>query len=37
MDKPPGVGAGVNSVGLQEASSQAEKKNKYGKFGNTVR
>ncbi|KAG0702777.1 SH3-domain-containing protein [Suillus ampliporus] len=28
-DRPPAVGAGVNSVGLQEASGQAEKKNKF--------
>lgn len=35
-DKPPAAGVGVNSVGLQEASGQAEKKNKYGKYGNTM-
>lgn len=35
-DKPPAVGVGVNSVGLQEASGQAEKKNKFGKYGNTM-
>ncbi|KAG0702773.1 SH3-domain-containing protein [Suillus ampliporus] len=35
-DRPPAVGAGVNSVGLQEASGQAEKKNKFGKYGNTM-
>jgi len=35
-DKPPATGTGVNSVGLQEASGQAEKKNKYGKYGNTM-
>lgn len=35
-DKPPAVGVGVNSVGLQEAAGQAEKKNKFGKYGNTV-
>jgi hypothetical protein len=35
-DKPPAVGVGINSVGLQEASGQAEKKNKFGKYGNTV-
>lgn len=35
-DKPPATGVGVNSVGLQEASGQAEKKNKYGKYGNTM-
>jgi hypothetical protein len=36
MDNPPATGTGVNSVGLQEASGQAEKKSKYGKYGNTV-
>jgi len=36
MDTPPATGAGVNSVGLQEASGQTEKKNKYGKYGNTM-
>ncbi|KAG1726258.1 SH3-domain-containing protein [Suillus paluster] len=36
MDKPPAAGVGVNSVGLQEASGQAEKKNKFGKYGNTM-
>ncbi|OJA16479.1 hypothetical protein AZE42_06873 [Rhizopogon vesiculosus] len=35
-DKPPATGAGVNSVGLQEASGQEEKKSKYGKYGNTM-
>ncbi|KAG1750247.1 SH3-domain-containing protein [Suillus lakei] len=35
-DKPPTAGVGVNSVGLQEASGQAEKKNKFGKYGNTM-
>lgn len=35
-DKPPAAGVGVNSVGLQEASGQAEKKNKFGKYGNTM-
>ncbi|KAG2153962.1 SH3-domain-containing protein [Suillus clintonianus] len=35
-DKPPAAGVGVNSVGLQEASGQAEKKSKYGKYGNTM-
>lgn len=35
-DRPPAAGVGTNSVGLQEASGQAEKKNKYGKYGNTV-
>lgn len=35
-DKPPAVGVGVNSVGLQEASGQTEKKNKFGKYGNTM-
>ncbi|KAG1835142.1 SH3-domain-containing protein [Suillus variegatus] len=35
-DRPPAAGVGTNSVGLQEASGQAEKKNKYGKYGNTM-
>ncbi|KAH7927974.1 hypothetical protein BV22DRAFT_1005946 [Leucogyrophana mollusca] len=35
-DAPPPGGAGVNSVGLQEASGQAEKKSKFGKYGNTM-
>ena len=35
-DKPPPGGAGVNSVGLQEAPGGAEKKSKFGKYGNTV-
>ncbi|KAF8838584.1 SH3-domain-containing protein, partial [Paxillus ammoniavirescens] len=35
-DTPPPTGAGVNSIGLQQASGQAEKKSKYGAFGNTV-
>ncbi|OAX34378.1 hypothetical protein K503DRAFT_747499 [Rhizopogon vinicolor AM-OR11-026] len=35
-DKPPATGAGVNSVGLQEASGQEEKKSKFGKYGNTM-
>lgn len=35
-DRPPATGAGINSVGLQEASGQAEKKNKFGKYGNTM-
>ena len=35
-DVPPPNGAGVNSVGLQQASGQAEKKSKYGNLGNTV-
>lgn len=35
-DKPPAAGVGVNSVGLQEASGQAETKNKFGKYGNTM-
>ncbi|KAH7912320.1 SH3-domain-containing protein [Hygrophoropsis aurantiaca] len=35
-DKPPPGTVGVNSVGLQEASGQAEKKSKYGHLGNTM-
>ena len=36
-DKPPPPGTGqVNSVGLQEAPGQDQKKSKYGKYGNTV-
>ncbi|KAG8213159.1 SH3-domain-containing protein [Butyriboletus roseoflavus] len=35
-DTPPPNGGGVNSIGLQQASGQAEKKSKYGSFGNTV-
>ncbi|KAG2146093.1 SH3-domain-containing protein [Suillus bovinus] len=36
VDQPPAAGVGVNSVGLQEASGQADKKNKFGKYGNTM-
>ena len=37
IDKPPPSEAGaVNSVGLQEAPGTEEKKNKFGKYGNTV-
>jgi hypothetical protein len=36
-DKPPSSDSGsVNSVGLQEAGGQEQKKNKFGKLGNTV-
>ncbi|KAG9315136.1 SH3-domain-containing protein [Chiua virens] len=35
-DKPPPNGVGVNSVGLQQAAGQAEKKSKYGALGNTM-
>ena len=35
-DAPPPNGVGVNSLGLQQASGQADKKNKYGALGNTV-
>ncbi|KAF8558102.1 SH3-domain-containing protein [Imleria badia] len=35
-DVPPPNGGGVNSVGLQQASGQAEKKTKYGALGNTM-
>jgi len=33
---PPPAGAGVNSVGLQQAPGQEEKKSKYGKYGDTM-
>ncbi|KIK96568.1 hypothetical protein PAXRUDRAFT_138178 [Paxillus rubicundulus Ve08.2h10] len=36
VDTPPPTGAGVNSIGLQQASAQAEKKSKYGALGNTM-
>lgn len=36
MNAPPAPGQGVNSVGLQQADGQEQKKSKYGKFGNTV-
>ena len=35
-DTPPQNGVGVNSVGLQQAPGQPEKKSKYGAMGNTV-
>ncbi|KIJ11985.1 hypothetical protein PAXINDRAFT_83550 [Paxillus involutus ATCC 200175] len=35
-DTPPPTGAGVNSIGLQQTSGQAEKKSKYSAFGNTM-
>ncbi|KAF9243556.1 SH3-domain-containing protein [Melanogaster broomeanus] len=35
-DTPPPNGVGVNSVGLQQAGGQAEKKSKYGALGNTM-
>ncbi|KAH7884562.1 SH3 domain-containing protein [Phlebopus sp. FC_14] len=35
-DTPPANGAGVNSIGLQQSSGQAEKKSKYGALGNTM-
>ena len=36
-DKPAPAGSGaVNSVGLQEAPGQEQKKSKFGKYGNTV-
>lgn len=37
MNAPPAPGEGVNSIGLQQADGQEQKKSKYGKFGNTVR
>jgi len=36
VDVPPPVGGGMNSVGLQQAPGQEEKKTKFGKYGNTV-
>lgn len=36
-DLPPQAGQGVNSLGLQEKEGTEEKKNKFGKYGNTVR
>lgn len=37
VDRPPPSGSGaVNSVGLQEAGGQDQKKSKYGSLGNTV-
>ncbi|EIW84173.1 SH3-domain-containing protein [Coniophora puteana RWD-64-598 SS2] len=35
-DTPPPSTTGINSVGLQQAPGQAEKKSKYGKYGNTM-
>lgn len=36
-DRPPPTGSGAtNSVGLQEAEGQDQKKSKFGKYGNTV-
>jgi len=35
-DTPPPNGAGVNSLGLQQATGQVEKKSKFGGMGNTV-
>ncbi|KAF9223601.1 SH3-domain-containing protein [Gyrodon lividus] len=35
-DTPPSNGGAVNSIGLQQASGQAEKKSKYGALGNTM-
>ncbi|KAF9463876.1 SH3 domain-containing protein [Collybia nuda] len=35
-DAPPPSGAGVNSVGLQQEAGTEEKKNKFGKYGNTM-
>ncbi|KAF5370470.1 hypothetical protein D9615_009757 [Tricholomella constricta] len=33
---PPPSGAGVNTVGLQQAEGTEEKKGKFGKYGNTM-
>ena len=35
-DTPPPSTTGINSVGLQQAPGQAEKKSKFGKYGNTM-
>ncbi|KAI6042463.1 SH3 domain-containing protein [Pisolithus marmoratus] len=35
-DTPPPAGNGVNSIGLQQSTGQTEKKDKFGKYGNTV-
>ncbi|KAF9453483.1 SH3-domain-containing protein, partial [Macrolepiota fuliginosa MF-IS2] len=35
-DKPPAAGGPTNSIGLQEAPGQEEKKSKYGALGNTM-
>jgi hypothetical protein len=35
-DVPPAPGGGTNSLGLQQDPEQEKKKNKYGKYGNTV-
>ncbi|KZT06113.1 SH3-domain-containing protein [Laetiporus sulphureus 93-53] len=36
MDQPPPPGAGVNSMGLQQAPQQEHKKSKFGRLGNTM-
>ncbi|KAG6334110.1 hypothetical protein ID866_4972 [Astraeus odoratus] len=36
MDVPPPAGSGVNSIGLQQSTEQGDKKNKFGKYGNTM-
>ncbi|KAL0571389.1 hypothetical protein V5O48_010577 [Marasmius crinis-equi] len=35
-NQPPPSGAGTNSVGLQQDPGQEKKKNKFGKYGNTM-
>ncbi|KAK1233100.1 hypothetical protein PQX77_003740 [Marasmius sp. AFHP31] len=35
-NQPPPVGGGTNSVGLQQDEGQEKKKNKFGKYGNTM-
>ena len=35
-DVPPPANSATNSVGLQEAPGQEQKKSKFGKYGNTV-
>lgn len=36
IDVPPPATGATNSVGLQEAPGQEQKKSKYSKYGNTV-
>ncbi len=36
-DQPPPTEGATNSIGLQQAPGQEEKKGKFGKYGNTVR
>ncbi|KAG7089634.1 hypothetical protein E1B28_011297 [Marasmius oreades] len=36
VNQPPPPGVGTNSVGLQQDEGQEKKKNKFGKYGNTM-